>query len=141
MKFFIQLSAIILLLWTVPAQFHQHAQQLTLEEHTDVHHWEKADKKVPFIPALSSIQALIIILVFEVSLLGFLHYHSNLRRRYLSPVFFQANYVAAHSDILSKKIKSRSDSYVVSFYYDRGIFFNRLTSVPIPGSRDVSCIC
>ncbi|AOH55795.1 hypothetical protein ABE28_015645 [Peribacillus muralis] len=103
MKFFIQLSAIILLLWTVPGQFHQHTQQLTLEEHTDVHHWDKADKKVPFIPSLNSLQAIIIFLVFEISILSFLYFHSNLRQRYLSPVFFQANYVAAHSDILLKK--------------------------------------
>ncbi|MDQ7861955.1 hypothetical protein RCO48_16180 [Peribacillus frigoritolerans] len=38
MKFFIHMSAIILLLWTLPIQFHHHAQQLTIEEHTDVHH-------------------------------------------------------------------------------------------------------
>ncbi|PJN89303.1 hypothetical protein [Bacillus sp. mrc49] len=100
MKFVIQLSAIILLLWTVPAQFHQHAQQLALEEHTDVHHWDKADKKVPLIPALSSLQAIIIILLVEFSILSFLYFHTNLRQRYLSPVFFQANNVAAHSDIL-----------------------------------------
>ncbi|MGE7905398.1 hypothetical protein ACQKNS_13475 [Peribacillus sp. NPDC094092] len=100
MKFFIHMSAIILLLWTLPVQFHHHAQQLTIEEHTDVHHWDKADKKQPFVPSLGSWQTLIIILFFECSILSFLYFHSNLRRRYLSPVFFQANYVAPCSDIL-----------------------------------------
>ncbi|MDM5293819.1 hypothetical protein QUF81_11590 [Peribacillus simplex] len=100
MKFFIHLSAIVLILWTMPIQFHHHGQQLTLEEHIDVHHWEKADKKLPFVPFLSSWQSIIIIIIFEFSILSFLYFHSNLRRRYLGPVFFQANYVATHSDIL-----------------------------------------
>ncbi|MFJ8067814.1 hypothetical protein ACIQZD_02525 [Peribacillus sp. NPDC096447] len=100
MKFFIHMSAIILLLWTLPIQFHQHAQQLTIEEHTDVHHWDKADKKQPFVPSFNSWQSLIIVLIFEFSILSFLYFHSNLRLRYLSPVFFQANYVALRSDIL-----------------------------------------
>ncbi|MEF2093971.1 hypothetical protein V3595_04720 [Bacillus sp. CFBP9009] len=94
------MSAIILLLWTLPIQFHQHAQQLNIEEHTDVHHWDKADKKQPFVPSFNSWQSLIIVLIFEFSNLSFLYFHSNLRRRYLSPVFFQANYVALRSDIL-----------------------------------------
>lgn len=100
MKFFIHMSAIILLLWTLPIQFHHPAQQLTIEEHTDVHHWDKADKKQPLVPSFSSWQSLIIILIFEFSISSFLYFHSNLRRRYLSPVFFQANYVALRSDIL-----------------------------------------
>jgi hypothetical protein len=100
MKFFIHMSAIILLLWTLSIQFHHPAQQLTIEEHTDVHHWDKADKKQPLVPSFSSWQSLIIILIFEFSILSFLYFHSNLRRRYLSPVFFQANYVALRSDIL-----------------------------------------
>ncbi|MGE7759170.1 hypothetical protein [Peribacillus sp. NPDC097895] len=100
MKYFIHLAAIILLLWTLPMQFHHHAQQLTLEEHTDVHHWEKADKKIPLVPFFSSWQTIIHFVIFELSILSFLYFHSNLRQRYLSPVFFQANYVATHSDIL-----------------------------------------
>ncbi|MFH0067804.1 hypothetical protein [Peribacillus sp. NPDC056705] len=100
MKFFIHMSAIILLLWTLPIQFHHHAQQLNIEEHTDAHHWDKADKKQPFVPSLSSWQSLTIIIFFEFSILSFLYFHSNLRRRYLGPVFFQANYVALRSDIL-----------------------------------------
>lgn len=100
MKFFIHMSAIILLLWTLSIQFHHPAQQLTIEEHTDVHHWDKADKKQPLVPSFSSWQSLIIILIFEFSILSFLYFHSNLRLRYLSPVFFQANYVALRSDIL-----------------------------------------
>ena len=100
MKFFIHMSAIILLLWTLPIQFHHHAQQLTIEEHTDVHHWDKADKKQPFVPSFSSWQSLIVIIIFEFSIMGFLYFPSNLRRRYLSPVFYQANYVASRSDIL-----------------------------------------
>lgn len=100
MKLFIHLSAIILLLWTLPIQFHHHAQQLTIEEHTGVHQWEKADKKLPFVPFLSSWQSIIIVFIFEFSILSFLYFHSNLRQRYLSPVFYQANYVALRSDIL-----------------------------------------
>ncbi|AXN37603.1 hypothetical protein CN689_25525 [Peribacillus butanolivorans] len=100
MKLFIQLSAITLLLWTLHIPLQHHTQPLNLEEHTDVHHWDKAEKKLPFIPFLGSWQDVILFLTFEFCIFNFLYFHSNLRRRFLSPVFFQANYVSTNSKIL-----------------------------------------
>jgi hypothetical protein len=96
MRLFIQLSALILFLWTLPIPAHHHAVLLTLEDDNGIHHFEKAEDKMPYVPSLSTWDIIAVFLINEYYILSILSFRPHLRKRFLYPVFYQGNYITPH---------------------------------------------